>query len=100
MQPAVMMPVPSCTQPVGETQVSVVQMLPSSQLAAPPPTQLPLLHTSETVHASPSSQEVLSAALGYAQLEPPAHVAPVAVWHAPGLLQALAQQVPPTHWPF
>jgi hypothetical protein len=53
---------PSCTQPVGDTQLSAVQTLLSSQLIVPLPTQLPLAHASVMVQASPSSQVAPSAA--------------------------------------
>jgi hypothetical protein len=45
-------------QPRTESQVSVVQMLPSLQFGAAPPTQVPPLHASFVVHASPSSHEL------------------------------------------
>src|SRR6266849_2885098 len=43
-----------CTQPVAGTQLSSVQTLPSSQLGAGPPTQVPPLHASLVVQAFPS----------------------------------------------
>jgi hypothetical protein len=42
--------------PVAWSQLSVVQRLPSSQVVAGPPLQLPLWQTSPLVHALPSSQ--------------------------------------------
>ena len=49
----------ACWHPVGETQESVVQALPSLQLAGGPGEQLPPLHVSFVVHASPSSHGAL-----------------------------------------
>ena len=43
------------THPVAGSHVSSVQMLPSSQSAGAPPTQVPAAHVSPTVQASPSS---------------------------------------------
>src|SRR6266852_5356807 len=45
-----------CTQPVAGSQLSSVQTLPSSQLGAGPPTQVPPLHASLVVQAFPSLQ--------------------------------------------
>lgn len=45
----------ACAQPLVGLQVSRVQANPSSQSCAPPPVHWPLLQTSATVHASPSS---------------------------------------------
>src|SRR6266849_184134 len=45
-----------CTQPVAGTQLSSVQTLPSSQLGAGPPTQVPPLQVSLVVQAFPSLQ--------------------------------------------
>jgi hypothetical protein len=64
LQPAVTTPVPSCTQPVGETHVSVVHTLPSSQLTVPVPTHAPFVHVSVMVQASPSLHVVPSDACG------------------------------------
>jgi hypothetical protein len=47
----------ACVQPVPGLHPSVVQMFPSSQLGAGPPTQVPPLHVSLVVHAFPSLQE-------------------------------------------
>jgi hypothetical protein len=44
-----------CVQPVTELQASIVQMLPSSQFGAAPPTHEPPEHTSSVVQALPSS---------------------------------------------
>jgi hypothetical protein len=49
----------ACWHPVGETQESVVQALPSLQLAGGPATQLPPLQVSLVVQASPSSHGAL-----------------------------------------
>src|SRR5439155_604420 len=45
-----------CVQPVAGLQPSVVQTLPSSQLGAVPPTQVPPLQVSPVVQAFPSLQ--------------------------------------------
>jgi len=50
------------THPVAGSQLSSVQILPSSQFGGGPPTQAPLLHVSSVVQASPSSQGVPSRA--------------------------------------
>ena len=44
----------ACVQPVAGLQASFVHTLPSSQLGAAPPTQVPPLHVSLVVHALPS----------------------------------------------
>lgn len=44
-----------CTHPFSGSQLSSVQVFPSSQFGAGPPTQIPLLHVSLVVHASSSS---------------------------------------------
>src|SRR5438552_7737985 len=48
-----------CVQPVAGLQPSVVQTLPSSQLGAAPPTQVPPLQVSPVVQAFPSLQELV-----------------------------------------
>jgi len=48
-----------CEQLPSAAQPSEVQALPSSQLDALPDWQVPLLHTSPTVHESPSLQGLL-----------------------------------------
>ena len=64
-------------QPVAGSQLSSVQGLPSLQLGAGPPTQLPPLQVSLCVHASPSSHAVPSPSAGFEHM-------PVAGSHVPG----------------
>ena len=47
----------ACTQPLAVSQLSLVQTLPSLQLGAAPPTQVPPAQASAVVHALPSSHE-------------------------------------------
>jgi hypothetical protein len=86
---------PVCTQPSGvlESQLSAVQALPSSQLVAPGPAQVPPLQTSPEVHGSPSSHVLV--------VFVPTHW-PVTVLHCSSTHTLLLLQTvcaPPTHCP-
>jgi hypothetical protein len=80
------------TQPVAELHESIVQTLPSLQLAGGPPTQAPLLQVSLAVQALPSLQE--AALLTFRQ---------PSAWSQESVVQTLpSSQVgggPPTHAP-
>jgi hypothetical protein len=86
-------PVETWAQPVAGTHESVVHMLSSSQLRVPVPvTQLPPLHLSPSVQASPSSQSAVLSA--WAQV--PSAGLQVSSVQTLSSLQLLAT---PTHWP-
>jgi len=73
---------PECSQlPFAGLQVSVVQALPSSQLVAVPPVQVPFWHVSVVVQALPSLQEVPLPTGGWLEHAPLAGLHVPAAWH-------------------